>query len=149
MQYSQTVPDSADDIDDSLIGGNKSAEQGDEETYSSDTTYVVNIIRNHKLQPAAALSSKQYGDVIKPYVKKVHNMLLENEAEEAAMFKSGIPNVIKKLKKMWDDLVPYTGESANLDAMMCFLNYRENGDPYMIFFKHGVIEEKCVSFSKC
>lgn len=80
-------------------------------------------------------------------MKAVHKALGE-DSDEGALFKNGIGNVVKKLKAIWDDLVPYQGESQNSDGMICFLNYRENGDPYMIFFKHGLVEEKVVSCLK-
>ncbi len=94
------------------------------------------------------MSKKDYGPFLKPYVKQIYEALKdEDQLDEAERFKNGIPAVVKKLKGMWDDLVPYLGESSNYSGMMCFLNYRENGDPYMIFFKHGLIEETVVSFS--
>lgn len=148
LYFLQTVAEDSGGIDDSLIGGNKSAEEPTSEEYSSDSTYGCNIVFNHRLQAAAAMSKKDYGTIIKPYVKKVHESLVsEGNADEAAVFKNGILDVVKKLKGMWDDLIPYTGESCNTDGMLCFLNYRKNGDPYMIFFKHGLVEEKQVSFS--
>lgn len=142
----QTVAENADDIDESLIGGNKSAEEAPAEEYKSDAVYGVNIVFNHRLQASPPISKKDYSAIIKPYVKKVHEILLEmGKVEEASVFKSGIPAVVKTLKEKWDDLVPYTGEVVDSGGMVCFLNYRENGDPYMIFFKHGLTEEKLVS----
>ena len=130
-------------IDDSLIGGNKSAEEPSAEEYNSDTTYGCNIVFNHRLQEVPGMTKKDYGALIKGYVKKVHQHLIDNGKEdEAEVFKKGIPGVIKKIKEMWDDLILYTGESGGDDAMYCFMNYRESGDPYMIFFKHGLVEEK-------
>ncbi|XP_046854296.1 translationally-controlled tumor protein homolog [Xenia sp. Carnegie-2017] len=140
----KTVAESSGGIDDSLIGGNKSAEEPSAEEYNAETTYGCNIVFNHRLSAAPVISKKDYSAVIKPYVKKIYDSLIaEGKTEDAAVFKSGMGEVVKKIKGMWDDLVPYTGESLNQDAMMCFMNYRENGDPYMIFFKHGLVEEKC------
>ena len=158
MFFLQTVAETAGDIDDSLIGGNKSAEAPAEEEYSSDTTYGVNIVLYYKLKESVPMSKKDYTALFKVYAKKILDRLnkaadeekdpaKKEEAEkEAALFKNGMGNVLKKLKEMWKDLIPYTGESMSEEAMICFLNYRENGDPYMIFFKHGLMEEKQVSF---
>lgn len=34
----------------------------------------------------------------------------------------------------------------NVDGTVALLNYREDGiTPYMIFFKDGLVQEKCVS----
>lgn len=158
MFFLQTVAEASGDIDDSLIGGNKSAEVTTEEEYNSDTTYGVNIVLYHQLKEAGAMSKKDYTTLFKSYVKKVLEQL-QKEVDEAkdpakkeaaenevAIFKNGVGGVLKKLKEIWNDLIPYTGESMNAEAMICFLNYRESGEPYMIFFKHGLIEEKQVSF---
>lgn len=40
----------------------------------------------------------------------------------------------------------YTGETMNVEGIVGMLNYRPDGEtPYMLFFKDGVISEKCVS----
>lgn len=40
----------------------------------------------------------------------------------------------------------FTGPSMNVEGMVGMLNYRPDGvTPYMLFFKDGVISEKCVS----
>lgn len=40
----------------------------------------------------------------------------------------------------------FTGQSMNVEGMVGMLNYRADGvTPYMLFFKDGVIGEKCVS----
>ncbi|XP_028405885.1 translationally-controlled tumor protein homolog [Dendronephthya gigantea] len=139
----KTVAENSGSIDESLIGGNKSAEEPTEEEYSSDTTYGVNIILTHRLRPAVPIAAKDYATVIKPGLKLILEKLTnEGKEDEAAFFKSNLPAVVKKIKKMWDDLVVYQGESDEENGLICFLNYRENGDPYMIFLKHWLIEEK-------
>ena len=112
--------------------------------------YGCSIVLTHRLKPyQAAIAKKDYGTVVKPYVKAVHEKLVaEGKPERAAIFKAGIPGVIKKFKAIWDDLIPYRGESENENGMLCFLNYRKSGDPYMIFFKDGLEEEKVVSIKE-
>lgn len=40
----------------------------------------------------------------------------------------------------------FTGESMNAEGMVGLLDFREDGiTPFMIFFKDGLEEEKCVS----
>ena len=46
----------------------------------------------------------------------------------------------------FDDFDQYMGEGASVDPekfpMLILLNFRADDTPYMIFFKHGLIEEK-------
>lgn len=56
------------DIDDSLIGGNASAEVQDEGTESSSES-GVDIVLNHKLQEQPTMDKKQYLAYIKDYMK--------------------------------------------------------------------------------
>lgn len=58
----------SDDIDDSLIGGNASAEVQDEGTESSSVS-GVDIVLNHKLQEMPAMDKKAYLSYIKDYMK--------------------------------------------------------------------------------
>lgn len=76
----------------------------------------------------------------------MHEKLVsEGNTERAAIFKAGMPGVVKKLKAMWDNLIPYQGERGLDGGMIAFMDYRESGNPYMIFFKDGLVEEKVVS----
>merc|ERR1712119_171016 len=44
----------------------------------------------------------------------------------------------------WKDFELYAGESMNTDGTVGYLNYEEDGvTPYMLFWKHSLVEEKC------
>lgn len=107
--------------------------------------YGCSIVLTHRLQQYP-ISKTDYVAVLKPYVKAVYQKLVDDKkTDRAAIFKAGMPAAIKKLKAMWVDLLPYKGDSSDENGMVCFMNYRESGDPYMIFFKDGIREEKVVS----
>lgn len=59
---------SSDDIDESLIGGNASAEAQDEGTDSTSFS-GVDIVLNHKLQEMPAMDKKAYLSYAKDYMK--------------------------------------------------------------------------------
>merc|ERR1711939_394962 len=49
----------------------------------------------------------------------------------------------KKIVGNFKDYEFYTGESMDPDGMVVLLNYREDGTtPYLIYWKHGLKEEK-------
>lgn len=62
------VSRSSDDIDDSCIGGNASAEVLSEGTLTS-TVSGIDIVLNHDLREVAAMDKKTYVGYIKKYLK--------------------------------------------------------------------------------
>ncbi|WP_395241675.1 hypothetical protein, partial [Salmonella sp. s51933] len=106
----KTVMESGGNISESLIGGNKSAEETCTEEYAVDAVYGCNIVLTHRLEKVViATSKKDYTTILKPYVKAVHGKLC---AERAQIFKDGVMPAVKNLKQIWDDLIPYRGESS-------------------------------------
>ncbi|XP_036347366.1 translationally-controlled tumor protein homolog [Rhagoletis pomonella] len=54
--------------------------------------------------------------------------------------------VMKEILGRFKDLQFYTGESMNCDGMVAMCEYREidgTSTPVLMFFKHGLDEEKC------
>ncbi|XP_057709136.1 translationally-controlled tumor protein homolog [Corythoichthys intestinalis] len=130
-----------DDIDDSLIGGNKSAEDQGETTEASVQS-GVNIIVYHKLQQTS-FDKKGYLSYIKEYLKAIKAKLQENNPERVDQFMADANVEVKKLLPGFKNLEFYTGESMNIDGMVGILDYREDDTPFMRFFKDGLIGEKC------
>jgi len=132
----------SDDIDDSLIGGNASAEDIVEGLESS-TVSGVDIVLNHKLQetPFTKDSFKGY---IKDYMKAIKGKLEADNKDRVKPFVTGAQEELKKILGDFKNLQFFTGESMNPDGMVGMLNYREDGiTPFMIFFKDGLEIEKC------
>ncbi|XP_042350237.1 translationally-controlled tumor protein homolog [Plectropomus leopardus] len=131
-----------DDIDERLIGANASAEEVTEGTETSSVS-GINIVLNHKLQQTG-FNAKSYKMYIKSYVKAVLSLLEQNNPERVEAFKRGVTPVVKKIVSNIDNYLFFTGESMNTEGMVVLLDYREDGTtPFMLFFKDGLLEEKC------
>merc|ERR1712018_285565 len=99
-----------------LEGSNASAEEADEGTEEGSVS-GVDVVMNHQLVETGFGSKKDFTVYLKEYMKKV----------------------VK-------DLQFFTGESMDPDAMISMCLYKEvNGEerPVLMFFKHGLREEKC------
>ena len=68
----------------------------------------------------------------------------EDPAKEGA-FKTGMMNALKKIEANFDNWQFFMGESMNPDGMIALMDFRDDGSPYMWFFKDGLVEEKVVS----
>merc|ERR1739842_211549 len=142
--YGKHITRSQDDIQ--LEGSNASAEEADEGTDGSSES-GVDIILNHQLVETGFGSKKDFTVYLKDYMKKVVKYLEDNNRSgEVDDFKKNINGVMKDLLGSFKDLQFYTGESMDPDAMICMCLYKEvNGEerPVLMFFKHGLEEEKC------
>jgi len=135
-----------DGIDDSLIGGNKSAEGGDEGT-DDQSRKVLNIVHNHKLTETGFKNKKDYGLYIKDYVKRLQEKL--KDSPDLDKFKKGAEEFVRGVMKEFNEYMFYMGEKwgegDDGPGMIILLRYyEENGEevPYFFFFKHGLLEEK-------
>jgi len=129
-----------------LEGANASAEEADEGT-DANTVSGVDIVLNHRLTETGFGTKKDFTTYLKDYMKRVVKYLTENGREgEVDAFKKNITGVMTKLLANFKELQFYTGESMDPDAMICMCEYKEvNGEerPVLMFFKHGLEEEKC------
>jgi hypothetical protein len=48
---------------------------------------------------------------------------------------------VNKITENFEDCKFYTGLSMSPEVMMAVLRYREDGTPYMSFWKHGLEEQ--------
>ncbi|XP_023023799.1 translationally controlled tumor protein [Leptinotarsa decemlineata] len=128
-----------------IDGANPSAEEADEgtdETVSSG----VDIVLNHRLCESFAFGDKKsYTSYLKDYMKKLVAKLEETAPEQVDVFKTNMNKVMKDILGRFKELQFFTGESMEIEGMVGLMEYREiNGDsvPVMMFFKHGLEEEK-------
>ncbi|RXN01198.1 Translationally-controlled tumor protein-like [Acipenser ruthenus] len=132
------------DIDDSLIGGNASAELQEEGTDTS-TVSGVDIVLNHKLSETG-FTKESFKQYIKDYMKAIKAKLEETAPDRVKPFMTGASEQVKTILGNLKNYQFYTGESMNPEGMVGFLDYREDGiTPYILFFKDGLELEKCVS----
>merc|ERR1712053_66022 len=131
-----------------LEGSNASAEgaDADEGADAAGSVSGIDIVLNHRLTETGFGSKKDYMVYLKDYMKKVVKYLEENNrAGEVDTFKKNINGVMKGLLGKFSDLQFYQGESMNPAAMVALIDYREiDGEerPVIMFFKHGLEEEK-------
>nr|Q6XSH4.1 RecName: Full=Translationally-controlled tumor protein homolog; Short=TCTP [Lateolabrax japonicus]AAP43627.1 putative translationally controlled tumor protein [Lateolabrax japonicus] len=131
-----------DNIDDSLISANASAE---ETTDCTDSSVVsgVDIVLNHKLQETS-FDKKSYKVYIKDYVKAIKQKLQEEKPERVDAFMADVAEEVKEILNNLKNYQFFTGENMNPEGMVGLLDYREDGTtPYMLFFKDGLLAEKC------
>lgn len=130
------------DIDDSLIGANASADAPDEGCDSS-TVSGIDIILNHKLQETS-FTKESYKSYIKDYMKSIKSKLEENNPDRVKPFMVGAQEEIKKIMGNMKNFQFFTGETMNPEGMVGLLDFREDGiTPFMTFFKDGLEIEKC------
>ncbi|XP_063553416.1 translationally-controlled tumor protein isoform X1 [Gorilla gorilla gorilla] len=135
-------------IDDSLIGGNASAEGPEGEGTESTVITGVDIVMNHHLQETS-FTKEAYKKYIKDYMKSIKGKLEEQRPERVKPFMTGAAEQIKHILANFKNYQFFIGENMNPDGMVALLDYREDGvTPYMIFFKDGLEMEKCVSTRK-
>ncbi|KAM7407663.1 hypothetical protein PAMA_003409 [Pampus argenteus] len=129
-------------FDDSLIGANASAEEMSESNESSCVS-GIDIVLNHKLQETA-FDKKGYMLYIKDYMKAIKTKLQEENPDRVEAFMAGAKEEVQKVLKKINDYRFFIGENMNPDGMVGLLDYREDGiTPFMLFFKDGLVEEKC------
>ena len=132
-------------IDDSLIGGNASAEGPEGEGTESTVITGVDIVMNHHLQETS-FTKEAYKKYIKDYMKSIKGKLEEQRPERVKPFMTGAAEQIKHILANFKNYQFFIGENMNPDGMVALLDYREDGvTPYMIFFKDGLEMEKCLA----
>merc|ERR1711976_424911 len=129
-----------------LEGANASAEEADDGTDEGSTS-GVDVVLNHRLVETGFGSKKDFTVYLKDYMKKVVEHLEKNDRKaEIDEFKTNINTYMKDLLGRYKDLQFFTGESMDPEAMIAMCEYKDvNGEdrPVLMFFKHGLEEEKC------
>ncbi|XP_030375023.1 translationally-controlled tumor protein homolog [Scaptodrosophila lebanonensis] len=129
-----------------IAGFNPSAEEADEGT-ESNVERGVDVVLNHRLQECFAFGDKKsFTLYLKDYMKKVLSKLEENAPDQVDVFKTNMNKVMKEILGRFKDLQFFTGESMDCDGMVAMCEYRDIDNasvPVLMFFKHGLEEEKC------
>jgi len=134
-------------VDDSMIGGNASAE-GEDADAGADPTSVsgIDVVLAHRLVDFD-IKKKDYMTYIKGYMGKVKDRIKETCPDEMDIFVANSAKFVKELVGNFKEWSFYCGESMNPDGMlvMCKWITNDKGDdePYLYYFKHGLDAEKC------
>lgn len=128
-----------------IAGFNPSAEEA-EETTDEAVESGVDVVLNHRLQETFAFGDKKsYTLYLKDYMKKLVQKLEEKSPDQVEVFKTNTNKVMKDILGRFKDLQFFTGESMDIDGLVALMEYRDiDGDsvPVLMFFKHGLEEEK-------
>jgi len=134
------------DIDESLIGGNKAPEGSEAaaEDGGVQSTVVtgINVVLTHKLAETP-FDKASFKDWLKTYSKRLKEYLQENAPNRVQPFQTGMTKLAKDILTKFDEYRFYLGENMNIDGMVVLQYYREDGlTPVFILFKDGLREEK-------
>ncbi|XP_059478082.1 translationally-controlled tumor protein homolog [Neocloeon triangulifer] len=129
-----------------LDGANPSAEEADEGTVEGVES-GVDVVLNHRLMETFAFPDKKsYTAYLKDYMKKLVEKLNESQPDQVDVFKNNMNKVMKDVLGRFKDLQFFVGESQEIEGMVALMEYRDQPDgsqiPVLIFFKHGLLEEK-------
>jgi len=128
-----------------IQGFNPSAEEATEGTDEAVES-GVDVVLNHRLCETYAFGDKKsYTAYLKDYMKKLVEKLQEKSPDQVDLFKTNMNKVMKDILGRFKELQFFTGESMDVDGMVALLEYRDiDGDsvPVLMFFKHGLDEEK-------
>lgn len=141
--YGRLVTRKAGSID--IAGFNPSAEDADEGTDEAVES-GVDVVLNHRLAETFAFPDKKsYTSYLKDYMKKLVAKLEETAPDQVDIFKTNMNKVMKDILSRFKELQFFTGESMDIDGIVGLMEYRDiDGDsiPVLMFFKHGLEEEK-------
>ncbi|XP_078487053.1 translationally-controlled tumor protein homolog [Ciona intestinalis] len=130
------------DLDPALFGANPSAEDGDSGAAESSSTQVIDFVDACKLVEAPPYDKKGFVTYFKDYCKHVIAKLTEEgRTDDITEFKKHATDAMKYIKSNIKDFQIFTGESVDPDGSVGYLNW-EGEVPYILFFKHALVEEK-------
>jgi len=137
----------SDQVDDSMFGGNASAEGGGED-YATESKSGPNICLAHKMEKTEFGDKKQYLSYLKGFMKKVKAILEKDDPDRLATFEEDVKAVVSSfVVKNFKKFDFYIGESNDPDGMIGLCNWevpegKEEDIPVLYFFKDAVDAEK-------
>nr|G3LU44.1 RecName: Full=Translationally-controlled tumor protein homolog; Short=LiTCTP; AltName: Full=Histamine-releasing factor; Short=HRF [Loxosceles intermedia]AEN55462.1 translationally controlled tumor protein [Loxosceles intermedia] len=128
-----------------LDGANPSQEEADEAT-DDIVESGLDLVLNQRLIETG-FSKNDYKVYLKGYTKALQDKWKEMEKSESEIneAKTKLTEAVKKVLPKLSDLQFFMGESSNPDGLIALLEYRQVDEkevPIMMFFKHGLDEEK-------
>jgi len=130
-----------------IAGFNPSAEEIDEGT-DEQLESGLDLVLNQRLVETG-FTKGDYKNYLKTYTKSLQEKWKELEWSEDQInqAKTKLTEAVKKVLPKLGDYQFFLGENYNPEGMVGLLEYREKEDgsgetPIMIFFKHGLEEEK-------
>ncbi|GFR59607.1 translationally controlled tumor protein [Elysia marginata] len=139
-----------DTVDDSLIGGNASAEEPQESGGEESTESGCNVVLDNRLLPTTFGTKKEYTAYFKDYVKGL--LAKKKEANPDGDFSEWQKEITASYKVAlanFKEFEFFTGSSGEINGMIPLLEWKvPEGEtdeaPHVWFYKEGCIEEKVV-----
>lgn len=136
-------------VDDSMFGGNKSAEATEDDDTEESSVSGCSIVVQNRLVEQFGVDKKSYKKYIRLYTNAIVKHLKDNRPGDVDQFKANAPKAVEKVLKSFDDWTFYHGQNEDFnfdneekaEGMLALLGYR-GVTPYMLFFKDGLEEEK-------
>jgi len=137
-------------LDGAAFGFNASEEGGEDEGVDdSEVVTKWDVQDQHQLEtvPPFANSKEFVKGYFKDYCKRVKEILEEKGQEDEAkewmkMAASGLAFMKKQLTSKDDGYELFIGQKQDYEGSMGYINWDENDEPYMLFFKHAIEAEK-------
>lgn len=144
-------------VDGRLIGANPSGEGEDDEDVDDTSERVIDLVhangfisvpydlKSYKAQLKVSFPVKLI--LFQSYLKAIKERLQKTDPDKLPLLESQVNKYMKDVFANFDQYECFTGPSTNPEAMVILMNFREDGmTPYFVFFKDGLIHEKCVSW---
>jgi len=136
------------EIDDSLLGGNKSAEEPSEDVVDPDVKFLIDVIHDFRLVEVQFSDKKDYmKSNLKPFIASLKKHLiakgeLEDDPAKLKEWEAAFGKVVKKhILDNFNDLQFFVGESMDPSGHIVAVNYVDD-KPVVVMFKSGLKEEK-------
>ncbi|XP_068944148.1 translationally-controlled tumor protein homolog [Petaurus breviceps papuanus] len=130
-------------IDNSLIGGNTSAEVPKGKGMDAIVIIAVDIVINHHLQETIR-TKESYKKYIRNYMKGLKGRLEEHKPDRMKHFMTGAAEQIKHILANFKNYKFFLGKNMNSDGVVALLDFCEDVViSYIIFFKDDLEMEKC------
>eukprot|EP00923_Selenidium_pygospionis_P005755 GHVN01009821.1.p1 GENE.GHVN01009821.1~~GHVN01009821.1.p1 ORF type:complete len:172 (+),score=39.92 GHVN01009821.1:77-592(+) len=128
-------------VDDSMFGGNASAEGADADAGGDDSAVSgIDVVLGHRLCQFD-MKKKDYMTHIKEYMSKVKERIAKECPDEMDIFVKGSSKFVKDVLSNYKEWDLYCGESMNPDGMLVLCKW-DGETPYLYYFKHGLEAEK-------
>lgn len=141
----------SDDIDDSAIGGNKSAEAEDDTGGAVDTNTLtqIDVVRDNRLTEVFFADKKDYiKRNLKPFLAAIKKRKIEcgelcaHDEGEHKKWEGNIQALVKKhILSEFSNLQFFAGENGDDEGHVACVNYIDN-KPVLMLFKEGLREVK-------
>lgn len=140
------------EVDDSMFGGNASAEGGGDDGGSeAERESGIDVILDHRMKETVFGTKKEYTAYMKVYVKAIFKILEGSgkTQEEIDALKADTTASYKSVLANFKEYQFFTGESLDPDGHIAMLDWKDEevdgktvSTPFVYYYVAGLLEEK-------